>query len=112
MPGLVGRVNPSTVHPPGVDQVPRRPTEPIGHATYQLKGKSLEVRASTDEERAFQQRWAEANIGYLRPMWPPHLIPKLEGFAQAPSTYLRFRVEEIYDQTPGPTAGKRIPLEE
>jgi hypothetical protein len=87
-------------------------SEPITHPTYQLKGEALEVRASTDEERAFQQRWAKANIEHLRAIMPPHLIAKLEGVAQAPSTYLRFRVDEIYDQTPGPIAGQRIPLEE
>jgi hypothetical protein len=87
-------------------------SEPIAHPTYQLKGETLEVRASTDEERAFQQRWAKANVDHLRQIMPPHLIPKVEGIAQAPSTYLRFRVDEIFDQTPGPTAGQRVPLEE
>jgi hypothetical protein len=87
-------------------------SEPIAHATYQLKGPTLEVREPTAEERTFQQRWAEANVAHLRAVMPPHLLAKAEGMVHAPATYLRFRVEEIYDQTPGPAAGTRIPLED
>jgi hypothetical protein len=88
-------------------------TENNTHEAYQLKGRSTEVRASTDDERSFQRGWADRNLAYLRASgFPEHLAAALNQVVMAPATYVRFYVEEVYLQTPGPSAGQLIPLED
>jgi hypothetical protein len=87
--------------------------EPKSHETYQLKGFGEGVREPTDDERTFQARWAEILLRHLAAGGTPeHLREKMKLIASLPSTYVRLRVEEIYVQTPGPTAGQRIAFED
>jgi hypothetical protein len=88
-------------------------TESLQHETYQLKGHVTEVRDPTDEERAFQAEWGRVKVAHLAAnnLMPPHLLVPLEGVGSAPSTFVRFKVEEIYVQTPGPTAGQSVAME-
>ena len=88
-------------------------TDPVHHETYQLKGHVTEVRAPSAAERAMQAEASLAKLAYFTAhnLLPPHLIAALEGFHLAPSTFVRLRVEECFVQTPGPTAGKPLPME-
>ena len=80
--------------------------EGISHLAYQFKGTYIESRAVDEQEKALQDAYKEKVI--------PHYLKK--GVAEAyfgrivydPSTAVTFRVEEIFDQTPGPAAGSKM----
>jgi hypothetical protein len=83
--------------------------EEIGpHETYQFKGRFLDARAPDDDEdrHAFER----ARDRYVR------TVTRLFGFPEdqclryfrRPELAVRFEVREIFLQTPGPGAGKRL----
>ena len=80
------------------------------HEAYQLKGAYVSVRAADEKDRAVQEI-------YRGKLWPfgvqcgyPEQIakPLVLGFVYQPAVAITFRVEEVFLQTPGPEAGKRI----
>ncbi len=78
----------------------------ISHECYQFKGKILEMRSTTAEERAIQEiHQTKLRTYYTK--YPEQLFP---GFVIQPSTAVVFRVEEAFSQTPGPGAGDRLDL--
>ena len=76
----------------------------ISHESYQFKGKLVELRTTSEEERAVQDIHLAKVISYLW-MHPKKLF---EDFGLYPSTALTFRVEQVFAQTPGPDAGKLL----
>jgi hypothetical protein len=82
-------------------------TDPLTHTCYQLKGEYISHRKCTDEEHArvkeFRNRFYN---GYLKAAgYPPEIA---ETFAYKPCLALTFNVKSIFNQTPGPGAGKPI----
>lgn len=85
--------------------------DPISHETYQLKGRVVETR----EVEPAEARAAEAYVETLLPLFARFGIPPESGraYCSKPGLAVTFEVREVYDQTPGPGAGKRIvPAEE
>ena len=80
--------------------------DPISHEAYQFKGKLMGVRPSNDEERAVQEIHVSKLISHAA-KFPRELFA---GFTLHPSTAVRFRVEQIFIQTPGPGAGRSLDL--
>jgi hypothetical protein len=78
----------------------------ISHESYQFKGKLVELRTTSEEERAVQDIHRSKMMSYMR-MFPK---PLFEGYRLYPSTALTFRVEQVFNQTPGPDAGKMLDL--
>ena len=87
--------------------------EEIGpHETYQFKGVFLDAQPSTAADRQAADRQRErfarvvsAHMGVSE--------AAARAFGQDPDITVRFRVQEIYVQTPGPGAGRRlVPREE
>jgi hypothetical protein len=80
--------------------------EPKSHESYQYKGRFLSKRPGNSDDEALsqiQQAKAGARIDEM------HLPGELYGRVMfLPGTAVTFRVEEIFDQTPGPNAGKRL----
>jgi len=78
----------------------------IDHRTVQLKGKLLSLRRSRRNERALQERWLAAFAEQL------HMV----GFSRRlalririwPSIALEIELCDLFVQTPGPGAGRRI----
>lgn len=78
----------------------------IDHRTVQLKGKLLSLRRSRRNERPLQERWLAAFAEQL------HMV----GFSRRlalrtriwPSLALEVEVRDLFAQTPGPGAGRRI----
>jgi hypothetical protein len=84
--------------------------DPLSHQSYQYKGRFLSQRPGNDDDRALcdiQRSKACARVDELR--LPGHLFAR---YVFWPGTAITFRVEEIYDQTPGPNAGRQIALAE
>jgi len=81
-------------------------TEGISHVTYQFKGTCVETRPVSDKEKALQGAYREKVIVHYKQKGVP------EGYfgwmVYDPSTAVTFRVEEIFDQTPGPAAGAKM----
>jgi general stress protein 26 len=79
------------------------------HEAYQLKGSYVSSRTASDEEYAFQEAYRDKVWRGLAQYWPEELVnPMILGAEYRPSVAITFRVEEVYLQTPGPGAGKRM----
>jgi len=84
--------------------------EVIGpHECYQFKGRYLDARPATGADettvQACRQRFVDAVRRHLGERFTE---PALRARFQPPSTAVRVAVDEIFVQTPGPAAGKRL----
>jgi hypothetical protein len=82
-------------------------SRPADHRTLQLKGALVELRDATAEERERVDRYRGAysqTLGFLG--LPPRTVLRI---AHWPCHAVRFRVEHVYVQTPGPRAGEPLP---
>ena len=81
-------------------------THPISNSATQVKGTTIEARLATEEEGAFVRGRLDAFAQMLLAFGvPPRLAHSLRHW---PAFAVTLRVEEIFEQTPGPNAGKRI----
>jgi hypothetical protein len=80
------------------------------HEAYQLKGMYLSSRAADAKDRAVQDIYrAKLITATIQGGYPEQLIKWLVlGFVYQPAVAITFRPEEIFLQTPGPQAGKKI----
>ena len=80
------------------------------HEAYQLKGKYVSSRASTEEDYARQEAYLKNIVQGLLAFFPEELAKPLAAVESdyRPSIAITFRVEEIYLQTPGPGAGTKM----
>ncbi len=75
--------------------------------SVQLKGRVVAVEATTDADRAKQDDYTEQFFGdIVRSEQTPRSL--LEGFRPLDIAPCIVRVDELFDQTPGPDAGARI----
>lgn len=82
--------------------------EEIGpHETYQFKGLCLEIRAPDEEERHAFERTRDRFAKVVALLFGIDEEGCRSHLAQ-PTVAVRFAVEEIYVQTPGPGAGRRL----
>lgn len=82
----------------------------VTHEAYQLKGVFLSSRPTDAKEQAMQEIY-RSNVlsSMLQAGYPQQLAqPMALGFLYQPGIAITFRVEEIFLQTPGPDAGKKI----
>lgn len=81
-------------------------SHPITHTTYQFKGVTRAVRLAKEEEAAVIRRYLDAWANVLDQVgMPEHLAQAVNHW---PAFAIEAVVEEIFDQTPGPSAGRRI----
>jgi hypothetical protein len=80
--------------------------EPISHEAYQLKGAYISSRKSNDKEIALQDAYFDKIAVHLPKMGVPEEY--WNPLVYKPSVAVTFRVEDIFDQTPGPGAGEKI----
>ena len=79
-------------------------TAPVDHRSVQLKGQVLEIRRATDEERSHTDLHRAALARTLEPLGVPRMsVLRLQHW---PAHAVRFRVEHLFVQTPGPAAGQ------
>lgn len=82
--------------------------EQIGpHETYQFKGDYIDSRPFEEAERSLYEDCRERFVTACLPRFG---IPEgaLRRFITKPGIAVRFKVREIFVQTPGPSAGKRL----
>ncbi len=78
----------------------------ISHETYQFKGRCLDVGPSDEHQRAIEDVYTRKMIAHYRAKGVPD--EHFGGYVLYPSTAIRFRVEEVFVQTPGPGAGRKL----
>jgi len=79
-------------------------TAPVDHRSVQLKGQVLEIRPAADDERAQTDGYRAALGRTLEPLGVPRMF--VLRLAHWPAHAVRFRVEHLFVQTPGPAAGR------
>jgi|SRR5271170_2968363 hypothetical protein len=83
--------------------------EARSHKNYQFKGRVVEIRPSTASDATIRELYREKLIAYFR---QDYFIPLPDNFfgdyISDPSTTITFRVLKIFNQTPGPNAGRPI----
>ena len=82
----------------------------LTHEAYQLKGAYLDARPTAAKDLAVQElHRAKLLSTMLQLGYPEALVkPFILGFIYQPSVAISFRVEELFLQTPGPEAGKKL----
>jgi len=80
----------------------------FSHRTHQFKGGVVATRPCTDKDKAVRELYREKMIVHFRKWFLPVPDPFWRDFIVEPSNSVSFRVEAIFDQTPGPNAGKPV----
>ncbi len=80
------------------------------HEAYQLKGVYVSSRPADAKDRAVQEVYRSKVLSALLQVGHPEEFakPLVFGVVYQPAVAITFRVEEIFLQTPGPEAGKKI----
>ena len=78
-------------------------THPTDHCATQLKGTAQETRLSHDHEAAFVRSQVDAFALALDRLGVPKRMT--HSMAHWPAFAIRVRVEQIFEQSPGPNAG-------
>jgi hypothetical protein len=81
-------------------------TNIIDHCSTQLKGTVRTARVAGDEEMAFVRSRLQAFADVIEGIGVPRRTART--LAHWPAFALEMRVDEIFDQTPGPNAGSRL----
>jgi hypothetical protein len=81
-------------------------THPISHCATQLKGIVERARPARDDEEPFVVNHLGGFGGVLNTIGYPLRVTR--SVAHWPAHALEMRVEEIYEQSPGPNAGTRL----
>jgi len=81
-------------------------THPIDHCSIQLKGTTTDVRLARDDEAPFLKSRLDAIADVLQTIGVPARV--VRGAAYWPAFVVTLRVEDIFEQTPGPNAGTRV----
>ena len=81
-------------------------THPISHCATQLKGIVQGTRPARDDEEAFIVEHFSGFGGVLNTIGYP--LRATRSITHWPAFVLEMRVDEIYEQSPGPRAGTRL----
>jgi len=82
--------------------------EQIGpHETYQFKGEYVDSRPFVEDDRSLYENCRDRFVAACLPRFG-FAEDVLRRFILEPDIAVRFAVREIFVQTPGPSAGKRL----
>jgi len=81
-------------------------THPLDNSATQLKGTTIDTRLATDEEGVFVRSRLDAFAQMLLAFGVPPRLAHAMG--HWPAFAVTIRVEQIFEQTPGPNAGRRL----
>ena len=79
------------------------------HEAYQFKGQFIEPRELTEAELASSEQVRNSLQEMLASMGIPEEA-LTQAFGSAPDLGITFKVEKIFNQTPGPEAGQELPF--
>ena len=81
-------------------------SNPLDHATIQVKGTTSSVRLASEDERPLVDERLEEFADVLAEVGLPRRLPR--SITHWPAFAIKINVEEIFEQTPGPKAGTPI----
>lgn len=81
-------------------------SRPHDHRTCQVKGRVLNIGKSTREDEKVQERWLGGFVEQLAIVGVSRASAR--RWRLYPSHAVEFAVEELFDQTPGPGAGRKL----
>jgi hypothetical protein len=81
-------------------------TNPIDHCATQLKGTRMDARLAREDEAPFVRDRLEAFANVLDTIGVPKRLTR--SVSHWPAFAVTLRVEQVFEQTPGPNAGSRI----
>jgi hypothetical protein len=79
---------------------------PIDHRTVQVKGRALSSRTADDSEKVVVERYLSAFVEALYLVGMTRSLTSRLG--RWPSVVVELEVSELFHQTPGPGAGRRL----
>lgn len=81
-------------------------TKPIEHMSVQLKGTSRTARLAREDEESF----VRARLDNLADVLDRIGVPRhaTRSFAHWPAFAIEMRIDQLFEQTPGPRAGARL----
>jgi hypothetical protein len=82
--------------------------DPETHECYQVKGKFISVEDANEEDMQLTGKNFMGLVETFAKHYGEHLRPILTGMDFGALCALTFKAEEIYSQTPGPGAGKKL----
>ena len=81
-------------------------SHPVDHCTTQLKGLVTEARLAREDEAPVVRRALEGFAEILEGVGVPRRLTQMA--AHWPAFAITMRVDDVFDQTPGPQAGARL----
>ena len=81
-------------------------TRPTDHITCQLKGQVRSMKPLTSANRETSRQWHREFIAELKAIGVPSALG--EAWIVEPTVAVEMAVTDVFDQTPGPGAGKKI----
>ena len=81
-------------------------TRPTDHITCQLKGQVRSVKPATAADRNVSRRWHREFMAELKAIGVPTALS--EAWITEPALAVEIAVTEVFDQTPGPGAGRKV----
>jgi hypothetical protein len=81
-------------------------THVIDHCATQLKGATSDARLAREDEAAFVRERLEAFADMLDAVGVPKRLTR--SLSHWPAFAIKMRVEQVFEQTPGPNAGSRL----
>lgn len=81
-------------------------THPFTNAATQIKGSAIEIRLARDDERATVSARLQAVADVLESVGVPRRLT--HSVTNWPVFAIHMRVEQMFEQTPGPNAGSRL----
>ena len=81
-------------------------TRPTDHITCQLKGKVRSIKPVNSAQQKMSRQWHHEFVAELKAIGVPSALG--EAWIVEPTVAVEMAVTDVFDQTPGPGAGKRI----
>lgn len=81
-------------------------SRPVDHRSIQVKGECVEIRESEEGDREVQERYRIAYFEVLEALGLPR--GSLRRIVWWPSVAVTMRIERLFEQTPGPSAGRSL----
>ena len=81
-------------------------TRPTDHFTCQLKGRVQSIKRATSADRDLSRRWHREFMAELTAIGVPSALS--EAWIAEPTLAVEITVTDVFDQTPGPGAGRKV----
>ena len=84
-------------------------TFPPGNISYQFKGKYISHADASEADDALLDKLVSGYLPFLQSLgMPPDFLAGIKDVQYKPAFAVTFNVEDIFNHTPGPDAGKKI----